>query len=629
MGTVLTESGDPVFGARVALGGAGAVSDAEGRFVLDRPARDGLAVVTTSGAYGYTPVDAHGSEPLQVTVHPAPVTADTLRFGGEVRTGRSLLPRSADTEAYVGALAGVEPLLSMAEASAVTLAGPLLPDPWRDQRDASSGRLADALATTGVDVVNLATDRILDAGRPAVATTLEILDEAGLAAAGAGPDLARAWAPAVIEAGQQRVAYVGCQVGAADAPWAATRDRAGAAPCTPGPMQRAIRTAGRDADSVVVFVRDDRPYARSVGDTFARRVKAAVRAGATVIVGGGTHVAGEVWDFGNATAVQSLGDLLTDDPAWQTRDGFLLRTDVDGVQAVSVSAEPLTRSNGVPSMVTGELAQEISRIAAADIDDGPLVLADDMAVVSLDTWTVDQTTVPARVDDEGAPLELESGWWLPPAGQQGVTAGYDLTPTGTFEDIDSDPATDGAIGWFLSPGAELVRADQTDQTDQTDSVCQGSVAVRMTSAGDRPATLFPAGTIPTDRVRGMTVSMAVDAEQRPLTGRLTLQWLDGGTVVGEDSVPLGSARGPCDVLRLDTIPPEGADSVRPLVSVQRGTAVVDDLHVVAWEPGRAGGRRYSRIRVFEPVQVTLVVDVPRGAPTPAGPFTAESTGSRE
>ena len=633
-GVALSESATPVFGARVELDGAAAVTDGEGRFVLPRPDADGLLTISTDSAYGYAPVDAQSDGPVEVTLHPAPTGSTPLRFGGEVRTGRSLLPRSADAAAYAESLAGVAPLLSSAEATAVTLAGPLAQDPWKDDLDASSAELARALASVGVDIVALSTDRILDAGPEGVATTTEILDDAGVAWFGAGADLTEAWKPRTLEAGGRTVAYVGCQMGAADAPWAAGSDRPGAAPCSQQRLRRAVRTAGRDGDSVVAFIREDTAYQTAVAPDFSALVKGAVKAGATVIIGTGSHVAGEVWDFGNATAVHDLGDLLTDDPTWASRDGFLLRTDVDGGQAVSVSAEPLTRSDGIPSMVRGDLAEEISRIAAADINDGPLVLAGDIAVVSTGTWTIDQTTAAAEPDSQGPPLELGDGWWIPPSGQQGVSAGYDLVPTGTFEDVDADPATDGALGWLLSPGSRLVSTDGADADagagSSTPQVCEGRLATRLQARGRKRATIFTASSIPVPDVRAISAYALVtdeaagsgDGEGR-LRGRLRLQWSADGGSLGEDSVDLPAGGAPCQGIRLDTIPPAGADAVRVIVEVARGAAIVDDVHVVAWTKGRKGGRRFSRIRVFDPTQVTLVVDVPRGAQPPPGPFRSD------
>ena len=625
-GRARSESDAPVFGARVEVDGAAAVTDGEGRFVLPRPGQDSLLTISTDSAYGYVPVDAQSDERVEVTLHPAPAGSTALRFGGEVRTGRSLLPRTADADAYADAFSGVAPLLAQAEATAVTLAGPLVPDPWESEQDASSAELASALASVGVDAVALSTDRIADAGRQGIASTTRILDDAGVAWFGAGEDLREAWRPRTIDAGTRTVAYIGCQMGAADAPWAAGDARPGAAPCSARQLTRAIQLGGRDADSVAVFIREERPYATAVSPAFSRLVKTAVRAGATVIVGSGTHVAGEVWDFGQATAVHDLGDLLTDDATWASRDGYLLRTDVDGGTAVSVSAEPLTRSDRIPSMVRGDLAEEISRIAAADINDGPLVLAGDIAVVSTGTWTIDQTTAPIEPDDEGLPLELGDGWWLPPSGQQGVSAGYDLVPTGTFEDVDADPSTDGAIGWLLSPGSQLVSAQAEGAQDG--QVCEGRRAVRIAPRGSRPATIFTAGTIPLPDVRAISGYVLVtddsgDGSGR-LRGRLRLQWSDGDGGLGEDAVDFPAAGARCQLIRVDTIPPAGADAVRVVVETTRGAAVVDDVHVVAWTKGRRGGRRYSRIRAFDPTQVTLVVDVPRGATPPPGPFRSGS-----
>jgi len=66
-----------------------------------------------------------------------------------------------------------------------------------------------ALSAAGVSAVSLANNHVLDFGPTAFGDTLAALDEGELAAAGAGLDRERAFAPAVAEAGDLTVAVVG------------------------------------------------------------------------------------------------------------------------------------------------------------------------------------------------------------------------------------------------------------------------------------------------------------------------------------------------------------------------------------------------------------------------------------
>ena len=68
---------------------------------------------------------------------------------------------------------------------------------------------ARALAETGVSVVTLANNHIMDYGPVAFADTLKHLSKAGISYCGAGPNLMEARQPAIVEAEGQRFAFLG------------------------------------------------------------------------------------------------------------------------------------------------------------------------------------------------------------------------------------------------------------------------------------------------------------------------------------------------------------------------------------------------------------------------------------
>ncbi len=65
------------------------------------------------------------------------------------------------------------------------------------------------LTEGGIDVVNLANDRIMDYEEPGLADTIETLAKAGIHHVGAGQDLKEARRPKIIEVKGQRIAYLG------------------------------------------------------------------------------------------------------------------------------------------------------------------------------------------------------------------------------------------------------------------------------------------------------------------------------------------------------------------------------------------------------------------------------------
>jgi len=88
-------------------------------------------------------------------------------------------------------------------------------------------RAIEALRAAGVDFAGLANNHVLDYGPEAMLECLDRLRAAGIAAAGAGRDLAEASAPALITAGSARVAVVALTDN--EPAWEAGDDRPGVA----------------------------------------------------------------------------------------------------------------------------------------------------------------------------------------------------------------------------------------------------------------------------------------------------------------------------------------------------------------------------------------------------------------
>jgi poly-gamma-glutamate capsule biosynthesis protein CapA/YwtB (metallophosphatase superfamily) len=199
----------------------------------------------------------------------------------------------------------------------------------------------ELLALLGVDCVTLANNHALDFGPEALADTLRHLEAAGIAAVGAGPDLAAARRPAVLDGGGLRLAVVG----ASDHPeqFAAGDGRPGIAFADlhaglPTWLEQAVRTA--DADAVLVTPHWG-PNMTSAPLPYVRRAAGAlVDAGATLVAGHSAHVfhgvAGRV--------LYDLGDFLDDyavDPVLRNDLGLLFLVTLDRRGPSAIEAVPL------------------------------------------------------------------------------------------------------------------------------------------------------------------------------------------------------------------------------------------------------------------------------------------------
>ncbi len=214
---------------------------------------------------------------------------------------------------------------------------------------------AQALANLGVDCVTLANNHALDFGEDALLDTLAHLDAAGIQAVGAGTDLERARAPAVLEAGGFRLAVVA--VADHPAEYGADADRRGIAYADLQERLPDWLTTFPDADAVLVtshwgpnMTAEPRRYIR-------RAAKALLDAGATLIAGHSAHVF-----HGLAPRVlYDLGDFLDDyrvDRKLRNDLGLLFLVDLAGDR---LEAIPLKLEFAHTRLATGEDAAWIER----------------------------------------------------------------------------------------------------------------------------------------------------------------------------------------------------------------------------------------------------------------------------
>ncbi len=205
--------------------------------------------------------------------------------------------------------------------------------------------LAHELRTAGIDVVTLANNHMLDHGLEGMNDTLAALSGAGVAAVGAGRDLAAAFAPAVLSARATRVAFVGMATTLPVGSGAAA-DRPGIAPIhvttsyvvdgtgldeTPGlapfvetrawpadvdAVTSAVSSAKRAADTCIVGIHWGVPHGfiaqfQDLLATYQRPLaKTLIDAGADVIVGHHPHMLHGVEVIDGRPVFYSLGNFL-------------------------------------------------------------------------------------------------------------------------------------------------------------------------------------------------------------------------------------------------------------------------------------------------------------------------------
>lgn len=183
-------------------------------------------------------------------------------------------------------------------------------------------RFAGGLARAGFDVLSLANNHAMDYGATGLLDTIAALDAAGIAYAGAGDGIPRAYAPVIVERNGLRVAFLA---------WVATPDEGSGFSITkwfaqegvPGvayPSDQAIadtvRAARAQADFVVVMPHAGTEY-RTAPDATQRHIaEAALAAGADAVIGAHAHVPQPVEQRGGRLIAWGLGNFVFDLDQW-------------------------------------------------------------------------------------------------------------------------------------------------------------------------------------------------------------------------------------------------------------------------------------------------------------------------
>src|SRR5215216_493627 len=162
---------------------------------------------------------------------------------------------------------------------------------WHPEATTFTGdlRLLPILDQAGIDGVTLGNNHILDAGVSGVRETIVHLDDAGIAHAGAGMDLAEAREPMIFEVGDTKrgvLSYLG--VPSYDWAWA-TETSAGTAPIQKEVMTEDVERLRDEVDLVVVMPHWGKEYLATPESWQVDWAHAAVDAGADVVIGGHAH----------------------------------------------------------------------------------------------------------------------------------------------------------------------------------------------------------------------------------------------------------------------------------------------------------------------------------------------------
>lgn len=174
----------------------------------------------------------------------------------------------------------------------------------------SDPMIMDGLISSGFNILNIASNHMMDYGKSVLTSTIDILDENKIKHIGAGITLAEARKPAMLKQGDVNVAFLGYQM--IDEETNATDSSAGTAPFDELIVIEDVKKARSIADIVIVSVHDGKEFVYYPEPLHQAKCRKIIDAGADIILGHHPHFIQGVEQYNKGLIFYSLGSFIID-----------------------------------------------------------------------------------------------------------------------------------------------------------------------------------------------------------------------------------------------------------------------------------------------------------------------------
>jgi poly-gamma-glutamate capsule biosynthesis protein CapA/YwtB (metallophosphatase superfamily) len=308
-----------------------------------------------------------------------------LIFGGDVMMGRRYIrPRWNEPQLIHGTtrkedmeklIQHMRPYFESADYGAVNLETVLsVDDPGAHAPKGvvfyTDPQILEALKTMGVDYVSLGNNHIYDYLDKGLDATVAALDRSGIGFSGAGTNEQEALLPYQTTIKDQHYAmlgYVGWK-GRVTPNQIAEENKAGAALGTTANIIASVKQAEQAGGTTVVQYHGSREYSEAPTEITEKRLKAAVDAGADLVVGHHPHVAHGLELYKGKLIAYSLGNFIFDQFIYEAQAAYALKVWMDGDRFYRAEIIPvhLRAYRPVPAMagVRRHILQRVFHLSA-------------------------------------------------------------------------------------------------------------------------------------------------------------------------------------------------------------------------------------------------------------------------
>jgi poly-gamma-glutamate capsule biosynthesis protein CapA/YwtB (metallophosphatase superfamily) len=278
----------------------------------------------------------------------------TLLFGGDVALTKNYTELVKDDQKW--AFAGLEES-RLADLSIVNLEAPFTTA--TDSKQAEPFKVdpaqVEVLKNGGIDVVNLANNRIMDYGGIGLDDTLKTLNQAGIRHFGAGRDEKEARRPEILEVDGQRVAYLGYYGSETQA---ATASQPGINQKRNDRIAADIQAIRNQVDWVIVNFHWGEEISKYPNDAQMELARFSIDQGADLVVGHHSSILQGAELYKGRPIVYSLGNFIFGGKPESTYDSAMLRVALKDRQ-MKVELLPVEVQGFQPKIAHGDRATEI------------------------------------------------------------------------------------------------------------------------------------------------------------------------------------------------------------------------------------------------------------------------------
>ncbi|MEX2548184.1 MAG: CapA family protein, partial [Chloroflexota bacterium] len=212
--------------------------------------------------------------------------------------------------------------------------------------------LLDAVDRAGFDFLSLANNHVRNASARGILTAAKELDARGISHSGAGLN-GEAAQPGYLDVNGVRVAILSCD--AIRPTWVAGPDKVGTFNCKNSDVAGRIRELRPEADFIIVFPHWGKEYKPTPVEYQRRLAEEWVAAGADMVIGAHSHIAGAMDDIDGHVVFYSLGNLIFDQDFRQsTMMGVIPEMTFAGIELIQIELHATLIIDSQPNLVSAD-----------------------------------------------------------------------------------------------------------------------------------------------------------------------------------------------------------------------------------------------------------------------------------